>query len=346
MYIKNLGDVMSDDDRAMLHTLILKAAVQELFFKLRGRYRPIIMTIEDIITNGSLSYWREAIERRVRALVCYPEQFPMRGNFCSDIKRMLDKVAKDPIKYADAVNLKHVLKQTVVHRASLGLPWSLRGEEPVLVESAFGRLRLAADKAAAGKTISMTIDEPFVFQATYNFITNEDEGFYKHFRELYRDLQDPQSEGKTFERHAPLDLIYAFHKKLLKQELFSIPKAAVHRPMTKLKNSIPQFEPLYLVFVQNKLLKDIFPGDVEEARLTVHETRLKAYLPNFATYCPGGKYLSLIYAHPVIAKMPREGWNSGDLWDSESEIGTDHNQVFQDGDVLLMQLLMIIDGSN
>jgi hypothetical protein len=420
-YINNLGDAMSEDDRMTLHTLIPEAAVQELFFKLRGRFRPIITTIEDIIAKGSTSYWSEAIERRLSALVCYPERFPMRGNLCSDIKRMLDKVSKDPAKYADAVELKHVLKQTVIHRASLGLPWSLRGEEPILVESAFGRLRIAADKSAAGKTISTIIDEPFVFQAAYNFIKNEDEGFYKHFREQYRDLQDPQSEGKIFERHAPLDLIYAFHKKQLKQELFSIPKAAVHRSTTKLKIPIPQFEPvtfprrffehpativgwegyewgaryketltmsdfldahykhgsrrgdstvppfyypesspsgpdivfvlqiddqLYPVFVQNKLLNDIFPGDVEEARLTVHETRLKAYLPNLATYCPGGKYLSLIYAYPTIAKTPREGWNSGDLWDSESEIGTDHNQVFKDGDMPLMQLLMIIDGSN
>ncbi|KAG0279993.1 hypothetical protein BGZ97_009474, partial [Linnemannia gamsii] len=113
MYIKNLGDAMGEDDRAMLHTLIPKAAVQELFFKLRGRFKPIITTIEDIIANGSPSYWREAIERRVRALVCYPEQFPMRGNLCSDIKRMLDKVARDPSKYEDAIELKHVLKQTV-----------------------------------------------------------------------------------------------------------------------------------------------------------------------------------------------------------------------------------------
>ncbi|KAG0086497.1 hypothetical protein BGZ92_008082 [Podila epicladia] len=286
---------------------------------------------------------------------------------------------------------------------------------------AFGRLRIAAQKAAAGKTINTISDEPFVFQAAYNFIENEDEGFYKHFREQYRDLQDPQSEGKIFERHIPLDLIYAFHNKQLKQELFSIPKAAAHWPMTKLKPPIPQFEPvtfpmrffehsativgwegyewgarcmealtmsdfleahykhdsrrgdstvppfyypemsptgpdivsvlriddqLYPVFVQNKLLKDIFPGDVEEARLTVHETRLKAYLPNFAAYCPSGKYLSLVYTHPAIEKMPREGWVSSDLWDSESEIGTDHNQVFQDGDMPLMQLLMIIDESN
>ena len=419
MYLSNLGDAMCEDDRMRLHTLIPEAAVQELFFRLRGRFRPIITTIEDIIAKGSTSYWREAIERRLWALVCYPEQFPMRGNLCSDIKRMIDKVAKDPTKYEHAIELKHVLKQTVVYRASLGLPWSLRGEEPILVESAFGRLRIAADKAAVGRTISTIIDEPFVFQAAYNFIQNEDEGFYKHFREQYRDLQDPQSEGKIFERHAPLDLIYAFHKKQLKKELFSIPKAAKHRPMTELKTPIPQFEPvafprhlfehsativgwegyewgtryketlnmsdfleahykhgsrrgdcmvppfyypepsqsgpdivfvlriddhLYPVFVQTKLLDDISPGKVEEARLTVHEMKLKAHLPNLATYCPGRKYLSLIYVHPTIVKTPREGWD--DLWDTESETGTNHNQVFKDGDMPLMQLLMIIDGSN
>ncbi|KAF9282211.1 hypothetical protein BGZ74_002189, partial [Mortierella antarctica] len=222
---------------------------------------------------------------------------------------MLDKVAKDPAKFKDALELKHVLRQTVVCRASLGLPWSLRGEEPILIESAFGRLRIAADKAAAGKTISMIIDESFVFPAAYNFIKNEDEGFYKHFQE-----------------QTVLD-----------------PKATVHQPTTKPKTPIPQFEPvtfpwrffehpatiigregsewgarhketltmsdfleahyshnsrigdstvppfyypesspsgpdivfvlringqLYPVFVQDKLLNDIFPGDVEEARLT------------------------------------------------------------------------------
>jgi len=334
---------------------------------------------------------------------------------------MLDKVARDPTKYADAVELKHVLKQTVVHRASLGLPWSSRGEEPILVESAFGRLRIAADKAAAGKTISTIIDEPFVFQAAYNFIQNEDEGFYTNFRKQYEDLLDPQCEKTIFEQHEPWDLILAFHKKQLKQELFSIPMAAVHWPTTEPKAPIPQFEPvtfprrlfkhpatiigwegyewgaryketltmgdfleahynhgsrrgnstvppfyypessksgpdivfvlriddqLYPVFVQTKCLADIHPGDVEEARLTVHETRLKAHLPNLATYCPGGKYLSLIYVHPTITKMPREGWDGDDLWDSEPEIGTDHSHVFEDGDMPLMQLLMVIDGSN
>ena len=105
----------------------------------------------------------------------------------------------------------------------------MREEGPILVESAFGRFHIAADKAATRKTLSAIIDEPFVFQAAYNFIQNEDEGFYKHFREQYRDLQDTQSKGKIFERHALLDLIFAFHKKQHKQELLSIPKAAVHR---------------------------------------------------------------------------------------------------------------------
>ncbi|KAG0286395.1 hypothetical protein BGZ97_007453 [Linnemannia gamsii] len=340
----------------------------------------------------------------------------MRGNLCSDIKRMLDKVAKDPAKFKDAVDIRHVLKQTVVFQASLGLPWSLQGEEPILVESAFGRLRIAADKAAAGKSIDTIIDEPFVFQAAYNFIKNEDEGFYNHFMEQYQDLQDPQSEGKIFERHAPLDLIYAFHKKQLKQELFSIPKAAVHTKEPK--TPIPQFEPvtfprhlfkhsativgwegyewgarykdaltmcdfleahyrndsrkdgcvvppffypelspsgpdivfvlrinndLYPVFVQTKLLKGIYPGGVENARLTVHESRIKDHLPNLAMYCPGGKYLSLIYVHSTVNKTLRKGWDRDDLWDTNSESGINRSHTSNGP---LMQLLMIIDGSN
>jgi hypothetical protein len=34
IYINSLGDVMSEDERTMLHTLKPKAAVQELSFKL------------------------------------------------------------------------------------------------------------------------------------------------------------------------------------------------------------------------------------------------------------------------------------------------------------------------
>ncbi|KAG0220928.1 hypothetical protein BGW42_008533, partial [Actinomortierella wolfii] len=155
---------------------------------------------------------------------------------------MLNKVAKDPVKFKDAVDIRHVLRQTVVFRASLGLPWSLQGEEPILVESAFARLRISADQAAAKKTVKTVIDEPFVFQAAYNFVEKEDEGFYNYFREQYRGLQDPPSEGKIFERHAPLDLIYAFHEKRLKRELFSIPKPAVHLKPPKIP--IPTFEPV------------------------------------------------------------------------------------------------------
>ncbi|KAG0009092.1 hypothetical protein BGZ81_003644, partial [Podila clonocystis] len=394
MYINNLGDLMSGDDKARLHTLVPEAAIQELFFRLRGRFRPIVSTIEEIIAKGSPSYWKEAIEQRVHSLVCYPERFPVRGNLCSDIKRMLEKVAKDPTKFKDAVDIRHVLRQTVVFRASLGLPWSLQGEEPILVESAFARLRISADHAATEKTVKTIIDEPFVFQAAYNFIQEEDEGFYNYFREQYRDLQDPPSEGKIFERHAPLDLIYAFHKKQLKQELFPIPKPAVHQKPPKIP--IPTFEPvtfprhffeypaaivgwegyewgarykdaltmrdfleahyrndsrkdgcvvppffypelspsgpdivfvlrtnneLYPVFVQTKLLQGIYPGGVENARLTVHESRIKDHLPNLATYCPGGKYLSLIYVHPTINKTLRKGWDRDDLWDTDSESG-------------------------
>jgi len=108
-----------------------------------------------------------------------------------------------------------------------------------LVESGFGRLRITADRAAFGKMISTFIDESFVFLAAYNFIKHEDEGFYKSLREIYRGLQGYPLEGKIFERHTPLNLIYAFHEKPLKHELFSIPKAAVHRPLKTLKLEIP-----------------------------------------------------------------------------------------------------------
>ncbi|KAF8959266.1 hypothetical protein BGZ46_001808 [Entomortierella lignicola] len=103
---------------------------------------------------------------------------------------------------------------------------------------------------------------------------------------------------------------------------------------------------LYPVFVQTKLLKGIYPGDVEDARLTVHESRIKDHLPNLSTYCPSGKYLSLLYVHPTIKKTPRMGWDDDSLWDSEPETGANDSHSSMDADKPLMQLLMIIDGSN
>ncbi|KAG0233096.1 hypothetical protein BGX31_004954, partial [Mortierella sp. GBA43] len=128
---------------------------------------------------------------------------------------------------------------------------------------------------------------------------------------------------------------------------------------------------LYPVFVQTKLLGDIYPSDVEKARLTVHESRIKEHLPNLVDYCPGGKYLSLIYVHPTITKTQRN-WNRNDLWDAEVkagadrggtsteveagagrggtsmevEAGADRGGTSMDVHGPLMQLLMIIDGSN
>ncbi|KAF9992597.1 hypothetical protein BGZ65_012040, partial [Modicella reniformis] len=68
----------------------------------------------------------------------------------------------------------------------------LRDKEPILVESASGRLRIATGAPATGRTIDTFINELFVFQETYNYIQKEDSGFYEFFKEQY----DPSFEGK------------------------------------------------------------------------------------------------------------------------------------------------------
>ena len=69
---------------------------------------------------------------------------------------------------------------------------------------------------------------------------------------------------------------------------------------------------LFPVFVRNKQhLDDYF-----------QETRRKLR--------PGSRPIYRTWprtAHPANVKTPREGWNSDDLWDSESEIGIGHNRA-------------------
>ncbi|KAG0293014.1 hypothetical protein BGZ96_003417 [Linnemannia gamsii] len=67
-----------------------------------------------------------------------------------------------------------------------------------------------------------------------------------------------------------------------------------------------------LYLFSGKILHNIFLEVVEETQSTV-EARLQADLPNLTTYCPGGKYLNLTYAHPAIVKLPRDGRISDDL---------------------------------
>ncbi|KAG9071665.1 hypothetical protein KI688_005878 [Linnemannia hyalina] len=251
---------------------------------------------------------------------------------------MLDRVAKNPTKYAETVELKHVLKQTVIYRASLGLPWSLRGEEPILVESALSRLRIAADKTAAEETISTITGEPFK-QLKQELFSVPNAAEHRRTTKLKTliPLFEPVTFLKRFFEH-PATIVGWENCELgvLNKETLTMGDffEAHYEHGSRRGNSIV------------KLLRDITPGAVEEARLAVHETRIKAFLPNLAKYCPGGKYLSLIYAYREIVKTSREGWSSGNLWDSEPEIGEDHNHVVKDSDMPLMQLLMIIDGSN
>ncbi|KAF9979197.1 hypothetical protein BGZ73_004083 [Actinomortierella ambigua] len=98
-------------------------------------------------------------------------------------------------------------------------------------------------------------------------------------------------------------------------------------------------EDLYPVFVKASLLQDLSPEDVEEYRLTLHESRIKEHLPELSEYCSRGKYFSLIYARCTISRTLQEDWSRDDLWDTAPATGP---QV----DRPLMQLLMVIDESN
>ncbi|KAF9898064.1 hypothetical protein BX616_004540, partial [Lobosporangium transversale] len=48
-------------------------------------------------------------------------------------------------------------------------------------------------------------------------------------------------------------------------------------------------------------------------------TKAKDHLPNLASYCPGEKYLSLIYVHPIVVEKDRDDRNSDKIWDKESD---------------------------
>ncbi|KAG0364211.1 hypothetical protein BGX24_004729, partial [Mortierella sp. AD032] len=137
-YINSLGDAMSDDDRAMLHTLILRVAVQELFFKLRGRFSPIIMTIEDIIEADDPMAWEVCIRQREDRMTTASipntdgEKRRLEGNLCGELRRMFDHVRHDQggVAFAEFRNVEATLKVASATFITQGGTLAFKGQVP------------------------------------------------------------------------------------------------------------------------------------------------------------------------------------------------------------------------
>ncbi|GJJ74998.1 hypothetical protein EMPS_07356 [Entomortierella parvispora] len=185
-YLERLGESLNEEARNRLHSLIPQEAVAMLHCLLRGRFRPIISAIEDILEVDDPVAWRDCIvqfeERLTTAdiLTYGGGERSLEGNLCIELHRVFQRVRKltspaEKRKADDEIsNVKATLKFAVVAYITQGGYRTFRGVLPELVESAFGRIKTFD---GVSRTI---IDEPFAIKAADNYFQATDPEYLQH----------------------------------------------------------------------------------------------------------------------------------------------------------------------
>jgi hypothetical protein len=225
-YIDGLETQIPEDKRGVLRELLPPEAIDAMFLKLRGRFRPIITTIENIISKGLPTSWNSKVQEMEKQLSDMPteERKSMRGNLCCDLDRILKRIANKRAEFKHVIDIRHTIKKSVVNMVMFGLPLILETKEPILVEAAFGRLYCLSKEevrtALDQPLVKTVINEPFAFLAAYNYFKDSDPGF-KHFVDSgWKTIPDESFKGKYWEYQVPTSLIGIFHGKKLQKSLF------------------------------------------------------------------------------------------------------------------------------
>ncbi|KAF9965237.1 hypothetical protein BGZ70_005179 [Mortierella alpina] len=221
-YVKRLGKGLGNEAEKRLEQLIPPEAISRLFRKLRGRFRPIVSTIEDIIVTDDPMAWEQRIlEREYRLTTAYipltdNERKRLEGNLCGELRRMFALVRQDPdsVAFAEFRNVEATLRLAVATYVTQGGYMAFKGQLPSLVEAAFGRIRLVND------TYCTTIDEPFALLAADNYCLSIDPNYSQHRHDQLERSPTERTRGKEWEFSIPFEMVHLFHKKTVSTRLF------------------------------------------------------------------------------------------------------------------------------
>ncbi|KAG0245542.1 hypothetical protein BG011_002766, partial [Mortierella polycephala] len=147
-YLERLGQRLDDKAKARLACLVPQEAVMRLFRGLRGRFRPIISTIEDIIEADRPLAWEQCIQDREYRLTTAHipttsfEEERLEGNLCGELRRLFKQVDHDRVAFADYRTVESSLKLAMAALMTQGGYLAFKGKLPKLVETAFGRIKI------------------------------------------------------------------------------------------------------------------------------------------------------------------------------------------------------------
>ncbi|KAG0294132.1 hypothetical protein BGZ96_001754 [Linnemannia gamsii] len=221
-YLERLGRGLDDGARERLAMLVPPKAILRLHRKLRGRFRPIVSTIEDIIEADDPMVWKECISEREYRLTTASipttdgEKRRLEGNLCGELRRMFDRVRLDQgsVAFAEFRNVEATLKFAIAAFVTQGGYMAYKGQLPKLVETAFGRIKIS------NGDFYTTIDEPFAFEAADNYFQNIDPDYFQHRQDQSRRTPTEKTRGKEWEFSIPFEMVHLFHDKTVPAQLY------------------------------------------------------------------------------------------------------------------------------
>ncbi|KAG9319094.1 hypothetical protein KVV02_006539 [Mortierella alpina] len=245
-YLGRLCQGLDNEARRRLTQLIPPEAISRLFRDLRGRFRPIVSSIEDIIEEDDPMAWEGCILERVYRLTTADRPFTaidkrrLEGNLCGELRRMFELVRHDSgsVAFAEFRNVEATLRLAVATFITQGGYMAFKGPLPELVEAAFGRIRLVRDgmystidepfattidepfSTTIDEPFATTIDEPFAILAADNYFQSLDPDYTQHRHDQLVRAPTEQIRGKEWEFSIPFEMVHVFHKKTVSRRLF------------------------------------------------------------------------------------------------------------------------------
>ncbi|KAG0329172.1 hypothetical protein BG000_000169 [Podila horticola] len=174
-YISRVRDCLQDEQSKLaMDEFLSQEAVEMLFQKFVGRYRPAIAAIERIVECNDTGAWKKTIEDAEDRLVSWAHRH-IKGNLCYEISRLHDKHNKYKDQLVESID--SMLGLLMYQRCMFGNhDLVLKEVDPQLVEHAFGRIKIIRGKAVT------VMDEPFVSKAVENYFAAIDPYFAKEVR--------------------------------------------------------------------------------------------------------------------------------------------------------------------
>ncbi|KAF9979547.1 hypothetical protein BGZ65_006394 [Modicella reniformis] len=197
----------TEESKAIFDVYVPEASIGFLFERLRGRFRPIVSTIERMVASGHDNErnfdWKTAVLDTEKGLISTDNGFFTKGNIAFDIHRMVNRVRVDPSRYEGL--------QDTENQFLRGDFTVLNHEEAHLVEASVGRLK------KVGQQMKTVLDEPFVLRAALNYFRRFNSGFHG-ILSLYFSLPQRASDlGHCWEYTVLPSLASTFNDKVLSE---------------------------------------------------------------------------------------------------------------------------------